>query len=798
MNTKTIAIVAAVIIIVIVAAAVVVVMGSDDDDDDPVVTYNWGSGAALLVLGNADGDEKLDSTDVSMIESKYGESVEEYPWYDANWDGVIDSRDTEFVQDLVDNKSGTANVLCVDRNGENTVVKIDYPLRYAVTFTGNINADVLLCGGQQYIVAYNSAGYGHLEADLKSVSGITDLGGSSMNFAFDKFIQVDGDVQKINGKGVGALIADASRKVNLDKYYDQFETTGIPLLMLNTITMSDQLSAVVTLGYLFGPECYAQAMTYMETVKPIADEITAAVSKLSDSQKENAVAIVMGSYLAASISGYYETLVDAGVVPYYQVNTRFADAVSGGSSVALSTTENILVNYDNDIDFIMSARSIDSKSSNLGKTITDLWVQYQTYYENLDCYKNFFYVNALLPAVVKVAYVVETIYPEIVPSGYGDSVFDRVVTVSPNYLSGCTTKNTFTRVTYDIYNGVKDGSITFDVVTPVDPDVPVVTDASAKAIADYYVKKNPTTAYTHDAKSIAEAIAASGDTSIGTWAVVDGATEDSAKVNFTYQSTTGKTVERVFNVLRTSDAASQYATLAYEISNNGSYTVFDTSSISDVNVTAATRILPVGSLVVMFAIQSGSIVVEDTNGLVNLGPSGTVEHALTIVKTIADIVKSGNSYATWTVADGATDESATLQYTYTNNSGTTNTRNFQITTGISESRYKTTADALAESAGSYRLLDVDLDNENVKVTAYGRTMGSAYLLKFVMYYNGAMIEVTSNAIYINNGVALEAQTILKNFATAIVAGGGNIDGGSTTSSALFAANVFTAAITVAA
>lgn len=783
MNTKTIAIVAVVVVIVIVAAAAVIVMGDDDDDDKKqTINTGWGDSTVTTILGNVNGDDTLDSSDIAGIQQLIddGASASDYPWADANQDGKIDSADIEVVQKLINGESTPVNVLCLDRNGEQTVVQVTYPLRDIVTYTGNINADVLLCGGQQYVAGYNNCAYKNLEADLIAVDGITDLAGSSMSFAFNKFIQLDGDVQAKNGTGVGALVGDASRRVNLNDYYDQFETAGIPVILLNTITMSDQISAVMTLGYLFGPECYKQAQTFRDVCQPIAEEITSKIASLADSEKDNVVGIIMGYYLMASTSEYYTSIKEAGGIPYYTENSAFASAIAGGHSVALSTTENILVNYDNQIDHIMSARSVDSKSSNLGKTITDLWEKNQTYFESLDCYHSFFYVNALLPAVIKVAYIAENLYPDLMGTGYGDSVFAKVAAASPYYLSGCTVTNTFTDVTYSDYEGIKNGTIHYDEPdtpdpTPVTPDEPVQTDASAKAIADVFVEKNPKTAYTNDAKTIAEGVVA--NMTYETWSVVDGATEDKASVQEAYTTSSGTANSKTHPITRSATAAADYAALVEALNSNDSYKSYvlvDTSSIEDVNVTAKIRVTSQAALF-RFAMQCGSIVVDCSTDYVYV-PSTSQDDALAIVKGFADAIKNGAHFATWEVADGATDASATLNETYTTNSGSNYTRAFPITTGVSESKYESTVSALAETTGSYAKLTPTFDNENIKCTAFGRTMGSStlsYLLKFVMYYNGAMIEVTDNSIYINNNVQLEAYTLLNDFAAAIVAGGGN-------------------------
>lgn len=123
MNANTTKILAVVIVVVIIVACVGVYLVSNDEEETKTST---GSGR-LLVYGNADNDDYYDEDDVALIQSIVDSGVwdeETYPFADANYDGVVNSEDVDYLQNFLDGGSG--KMYYVDHYGN--VSYFNYPL----------------------------------------------------------------------------------------------------------------------------------------------------------------------------------------------------------------------------------------------------------------------------------------------------------------------------------------------------------------------------------------------------------------------------------------------------------------------------------------------------------------------------------------------------------------------------------------------------------------------------------------------------------------------------------------------
>lgn len=740
------------VVVVVIAAAALVLTGGDDDEKS---TYFEGEDPVLSIFGNADGDRALDSKDVDIIEDviSKGGNAKDYPLCDANQDGIIDEKDVDLVKKLINHEECEVYVLCLDKNGNPASVGIDYPLRDVATFGSSINANILYIGGEQYVAGYNAATYPNFEARLIN-SGAVNFGGSSTQFNFAGFTAMDGALYEKNGKGVGAFIIDATRAKNIDDTtYAALQTSQVPIMCFNVIRMDEEVSITVTLGFLFGEIMYQNALRLADVCEPIIEKVDGIVSGLIDSDKNVVVGITMNSMLMPATSDNYINFKEAGGLPLHEIDSSFNSIIDIGTSLKLTTTENVLVNYDDKIDNLISVRSVDAGISDLSVAIISNWEKNMKFFEDLDCYENFFYINNLLPATVKIAYMVENMYPDKVGIGFGDKVFTEISKVCP-YLDGCTLENTFTDCTYTDYMNAKNGS-------GGGSDEPSeVTTATAKEIAEAFLAANPTTVFTMDAKTIADAIVAG--CTVGQWAVKDGATEDSATLIYT--SPSGSTKEIV--VKRDGKAANLFASLSASLEAESNYTMLDVSSISDVNVIAGTRVIPAGHLVTKFVMQYGSIIIDAySDALVNLGSSGTTDEALSIVTAFADAVKKDARFVSWSIKDGATDSEAVLIETYESSKGPAS-KEITIIRGsaVTSSSFDVKA---ANISSSYSPLDMSVDNQNVKCTAATRTMGSIFMVKFVLQYGDALIDGATDYFCSYNADAADAEAGVQAFITAL-------------------------------
>lgn len=138
MDKKIIAIFA--VVIVVASAAVVVVAMNQGDDEEQALT---GSGR-LLVYGNADNNDYLDSSDIDEIKEIINSGAwdkEKNPFADANHDGTVDQNDVTYLEKLLDGKE-TTKMWYVGSG------KIDYYINYPNTGYIAVTVDYGLMMGQ--------------------------------------------------------------------------------------------------------------------------------------------------------------------------------------------------------------------------------------------------------------------------------------------------------------------------------------------------------------------------------------------------------------------------------------------------------------------------------------------------------------------------------------------------------------------------------------------------------------------------------------------------------------------------
>lgn len=445
MNTKAIAV--AVVIIIIIAAVGVYALTSDDDDDKDKNYSTLDVSTSLAVYGNANEDALINDYDVDILNDIINgkKSMSDYPLADANQDGKITQEDVDIVKKLMNHESCEVNIICLDNNNKQTTMKVNYPLNNIVVYSTNMKATVLYVNGAEHVAGFFKVNYPNLEAPLVEAS--TNLG-DSLEAGWSNFTALDAKLASEGGVQAFMTTNSTSSMVLEQKYIDDLNDANIPLLIFATTDVKDEISVSLLLGFLFGEDNELISQKYAETSWQVLNKIESLTGNLSDSQKATAISITMGMYVAKNSSENYDTIREAGGLPYFEVNSDFKNAFNVNKSTRITTGET-LINYD-DAKYIISIRSIDSKSSDLNSTIVSTWDKYYTYFNDLDDYQSMFYVNNLLPGAIKLAYLCEYMYPSLVDSGYADSVFAAIAEVS-SYLTGCTTENTATAFSYADY-----------------------------------------------------------------------------------------------------------------------------------------------------------------------------------------------------------------------------------------------------------------------------------------------------------------------------------------------------------
>ena len=131
-------------LIVIGAGAIYLLAGSDDSQAEK---FN----SELLIYGNANGDLVIDNKDVNIIQDILDgkRDFSDYPMADANQDGKIDEADLTVVKALIAGNNTTVYVKCLNSEGEAISVAVSYPMKNVVPFGTNIVEPFLYVGDRK-------------------------------------------------------------------------------------------------------------------------------------------------------------------------------------------------------------------------------------------------------------------------------------------------------------------------------------------------------------------------------------------------------------------------------------------------------------------------------------------------------------------------------------------------------------------------------------------------------------------------------------------------------------------------
>ncbi len=440
---KTFAMLAILMIVAVAIASAFILAGSNNgtsyDDID----------SQLMIRGNANNDYTINDSDLEIIQDIISgeKDIDDYPLADANDDGLVNDEDVELVEKIINRESTDLYVICLDTNGDQTSVKVSYPLINIVPFGTNIVEPLLNVGGGEYCVGYFTSTYSNAEKSM--TDNAVDLEGSSRTIsdaAWKNFTDLDSDV------GIGALIVDYSAIGAItDSYLEDLDEAGIPMICYASADASDEICAALTLGFLLGTDCEETALDYAELSWSVINEVNEKLSSLSESDRKSYICLTMWIYICQNDSTFNTTPGYAGGIAYYEVNSEFAETYSGTSSTKMQSTE-ALSNYG-DADFLISNRSIDYGSDN-DSVIVAQWEKYIEYFEELDNYENLVYVNNLLPGACKIAYLAYAMYPDTFSLDWANGIMEEFMDEFEPF-EGYSLDNIITIFTYDDYINAK-------------------------------------------------------------------------------------------------------------------------------------------------------------------------------------------------------------------------------------------------------------------------------------------------------------------------------------------------------
>lgn len=408
MNNKAI-IAVVVVVIIVIAAAAAVLLTREGGEDGPTIDTAGDQGA---VFGNANGDCRIDQEDVdlmeALIEQGSADALQDFPLADANHDGVLNADDVSIVRSIISGDADTVDVS--DFRGE--VVTVPYPMDDAL-FVGGTNMRVVISvlGIEDRIIANATNSYigPYLDKtlyELRENGTIATVTTQATTEDLTKLSSLDLGVAVIEGAGTNKYTEDAAMSY--------FSDNGIPALVFNTDNYDYVMSTISTIGILTGNEDKAEA--YMAYMTDVSDTIA---ENLGDSVGTVTVmTVTMSNSVSGTESDYYAMSEMAG-------GKNLADWTDSTRKYDPSSGDYWLLDPKYNPDFLFHFKSMiygeEPDESDIEK--------YKSYFDQTNAYRDggYYLINGTVPLPVRLAYMAETMYPDLFEDGWADSVFQQYI-----------------------------------------------------------------------------------------------------------------------------------------------------------------------------------------------------------------------------------------------------------------------------------------------------------------------------------------------------------------------------------
>ncbi|MBQ8178824.1 MAG: hypothetical protein IJ026_00040 [Candidatus Methanomethylophilaceae archaeon] len=443
-----------VVAIIIVAAAAILVLNGDDDKkgDAEYGQYSF----RLDVYGNANEDLVIDDKDLEIIQDIVDgkATAGDYPLADADKNGAVDSKDKDLVNKIIKGQDCTVQVICLDENGNDVVKAVEFPVKNAVPYGSNMTGVFINAGGVDHCAGYMSkkTSYPEMNSELFNSDAVAiEISRQMTTAGWEQFISLDAALIESTGKGVDAFFVDHSVTA-LSKssvYRDDLAAAGIPEIRLAVADPIGDVNAALLIGFLCDDD---QGYNYAsESIRAFA-LVEDALSGLDKDDQKTYICETMGCYVCQNDSTFNTMPSYVGGMPYYIVNDEFAALYEGTSSVKMEGPET-LSNFD-DAEFIWCSNNLDIQTGDYSNTIIAEYEEYASYYETLDNREQRVLINAINPGIIKLAFVASIMYPDLVDEDILQEVFD-IVSESSITLDGHTMSEACVAITYEDYVNAK-------------------------------------------------------------------------------------------------------------------------------------------------------------------------------------------------------------------------------------------------------------------------------------------------------------------------------------------------------
>lgn len=246
---------------------------------DPAKPALTGTGYALEIFGNANGDWTIDRADVEALEKAIAGKEPAGPYADANRDGSVDDRDIAQVKAIIDGKADALWFL--DGNGKEQRVSLPVG-RIGVEYLSNAEL-VNVLGADDRVVALDKAAYILRDVYFPGRADIVDMGQMHAAPAFETILGLDLD-----------LLLTFSADVDVKRA--SLPGTDVVFLGLYWPNVMEPESSkfmqgVIKAGYILGNP--ARAYEYADWLLSVADGIRTKTAGLKDEEKPS---VLMTSY----------------------------------------------------------------------------------------------------------------------------------------------------------------------------------------------------------------------------------------------------------------------------------------------------------------------------------------------------------------------------------------------------------------------------------------------------------------------------------------------------------------------
>ncbi|MDO5853409.1 MAG: hypothetical protein Q4Q62_05035 [Thermoplasmata archaeon] len=368
MNTKIAAVLAVAIIVVAGAGAYIIL--NNRDSGNGLVIDSGEYPTNLMVLGNANMDDYLDSRDIAYIEalidqvpedeSAYSEFYSEHYFADANYDGKIDSSDVAYVQSMVNEAwDEITYIYYLDANFEISRFDMTMSSRNLITLIcpplDNVlilNPDLLVGTDMRPVTGKYMPQYEGVLADIAERNNRTLY---NVGIASSPTLETISQAAAEYGGELVVVCGDDSYGPGME---DTLAGSGVQVVRLPTWEYGGTIPGLLTLAYILdvddsdGVSELDVAYDYIAWYTEIEDYVQECVSEVSEEDRPGASAVyaytdpmqILGTY-----TGEYNNLLKLGVEDVTGAYMGGSATGGHGNQISTEVISELVANYGLDV-----------------------------------------------------------------------------------------------------------------------------------------------------------------------------------------------------------------------------------------------------------------------------------------------------------------------------------------------------------------------------------------------------------------------------------------------------------------